>query len=345
MKTAPRLVLVVVALAPLAAGASERTHPRVLGAFQDVIREPVKCTVKVYCDGYSAALGAIVRPDGHIVTKASELKGKVQCELALKPGKLDATIVATDKETDLAVLKIDAQDLPAIAWSDSAPPVGSWLVTPGLERTKPVSIGVLSVAARKITAPHGALGIQLDVADDVARVASVMESSPAEKAGLKDGDIIRKINGKEITGRQNAQETIRSYQPGDTIELVVERDGMEEKLQATLGSLSILMNGQRAEFQNALGGPLSERRAGFPQAIQHDTVLRPAECGGPLVDLDGKAVGLNIARAGRVESYALPASLVRETVERLLQPPLAGAPGDDKLVGKTGQTDSEKKVH
>jgi serine protease Do len=58
---------------------------------------------------------------------------------------------------------------------------------------------------------------------------------------------------------------------------------------------------------NRMGGPLSERRNGFPTILQHDAVLRPSDCGGPLVDLDGKVIGINIARAGRTESYAAPA--------------------------------------
>ena len=41
------------------------------------------------------------------------------------------------------------------------------------------------------------------------------------------------------------------------------------------------------------------------------------DCGGPLVDLDGAAVGLNIARAGRTESYALPADVVIAAVKTL----------------------------
>ena len=57
--------------------------------------------------------------------------------------------------------------------------------------------------------------------------------------------------------------------------------------------------------------------AGDEQAIQHDTVLQPWLCGGPLVDLDGKAIGLNIARAGRVATYALPASLVKRIYNEL----------------------------
>ena len=42
----------------------------------------------------------------------------------------------------------------------------------------------------------------------------------------------------------------------------------------------------------------------------------PNECGGPLVSLDGKVVGINIARGGRVDSYAMPAA---ETFEVFLQ--------------------------
>jgi DNA repair exonuclease SbcCD ATPase subunit len=46
--------------------------------------------------------------------------------------------------------------------------------------------------------------------------------------------------------------------------------------------------------------------------------LAPEECGGPLVDLDGRVVGINISRAGRVNSYALPVSLVQNVYQRLL---------------------------
>ena len=63
---------------------------------------------------------------------------------------------------------------------------------------------------------------------------------------------------------------------------------------------------------------MSQRAEGFEQVIEHDTVLQPWLCGGPLVDLDGKAIGLNIARAGRVSTYALPASLVKRIVKKLV---------------------------
>ena len=51
---------------------------------------------------------------------------------------------------------------------------------------------------------------------------------------------------------------------------------------------------------------VSERRAGFPAVLQHDGIVGPHECGSPLVDLNGRVIGLNIARAARSETYAIP---------------------------------------
>jgi serine protease Do len=46
--------------------------------------------------------------------------------------------------------------------------------------------------------------------------------------------------------------------------------------------------------------------------------LQAAQCGGPVVDLDGRAIGLNIARADRTASYAIPSATVRKLVAELL---------------------------
>ena len=60
-----------------------------------------------------------------------------------------------------------------------------------------------------------------------------------------------------------------------------------------------------------LGGNVRFKRSSdFVSVFQHDTVIRPVDCGGPIVDLSGKVIGINIVR-GRVwtETYALPAGL------------------------------------
>ncbi|QDU31623.1 Putative serine protease HtrA [Anatilimnocola aggregata] len=307
----------LLALAPVSLRATERSHSKVLAAFRDVVKDPAQSTVRVFADGRKAALGAVVDSQGFVITKASELKGKLECQL-LDGRRVTADLVGKDTTVDLALLKINAGKLHTIAWSDNIDAsVGSWLITPGLE-LDPVAIGVVSVGARKIAAPSGALGVQLDQKDDVARIEKIMPDSAALRAGMEAGDIVLKVNTKDIKGRQNLIETVRGYMPGERIELVVKRGDKEMSITVTLGNLATLFHGgERAEFQNNLGGPLSERRAGFTLAIQHDTVLRPADCGGPIVDLDGKCLGINIARAGRVESYALPASLVREVIGKL----------------------------
>lgn len=326
-----RCALLFLAVGGFCHSASGQPDPRrrflpksLFDSFKEVVRKPVKCTVQVYSDGYRAALGAIVREDGHIVTKASELKGKIEVQLAEESEKRSATIVAKDPTTDLAVLKIEAEDLPVVPWAMGDPPrVGSWLATTGWSNDVPISIGVVSVAARKISPPQAALGIQLD--EGAPRIMAVIPGMAAAKAGLREGDIIRKIDDTSITGREHLQDTIRAHMPGDKATIVYERDGQSQTMEITLGSMSDFGRDERSEFQNSLGGALSERRTGFPLAIQHDSVLRPADCGGPVVDVDGNVVGLNIARAGRVESYALPASLVRETVDKLLKMELTSA--------------------
>ncbi len=67
-----------------------------------------------------------------------------------------------------------------------------------------------------------------------------------------------------------------------------------------------------------MGSELSKRRDGFPVILQHDSVVKPADCGGPLVDLEGHVIGLNIARAGRVESHAVPSETIRPLLEDLM---------------------------
>lgn len=333
-------VLLIVALVPFSASGQDqrRTIPRqILVAFREVMKEPAKSTVQVYCDGERAALGAIVRPDGYIATKASEITtksgdpwGKIECQLSSETKKREARLIGRDKATDLAILKIDAKDLPVAPWSsDESPGVGSWLITPGLSQD-PLSIGVVSVAARKLP-PNGALGIGLANNERMALVTEIRAGLAAEQAGLKDGDIIRKFDGEEIKNSEQLRKAIRWRYPGDKITIVYERDGKQHSTEATLSAMIDLGRDERSEFQNSLGGKLSDRRTGFPLAIQHDSVLRPIDCGGPVVDVDGKVIGLNIARAGRVESYALPSSLVRETVDKLLKMELTSTSGNEQL--------------
>lgn len=299
----------------LSARTPERNTYKVKNAFRDVVHDSIRATVRVLSSGRRVALGAIVGADGYIVTKASELKQDLEVQL-FDGRRLKAEVVGSREGCDLALLKIDAKDLTTVQWEDSdPPPVGSWLATTGLE-TIPISVGVVSVAPRKIERRIPVLGIILEDSEKGPQVYRVVPDSNAAKAGMQKNDIITQLNGDPVKSRDTLIQSIREHRPGDKVRLKILRGKQELTVDAELGELAQLTHG-REFFQFGLGGQLSKRRAGFPLALQHDTVLQPNQCGGPLVDLDGKAVGINIARASRVESYALPASVVKPLVDEL----------------------------
>ncbi len=65
--------------------------------------------------------GVIISPDGYIVTNNHVVDGAMQMRVTLNDRRvLTAKLVGVDKLTDLAVVKVDAHDLPSVAWGDSA---------------------------------------------------------------------------------------------------------------------------------------------------------------------------------------------------------------------------------
>ena len=141
--------------------------------------------------------------------------------------------------------------------------------------------------------------------NDEPVVVDAIEESAAAEAGVRAADRIVSVEGKKTPTGDELKKVVSSYNPGDTVALIVQRGDETLTIRVTLQGSIPGFEG-RSEFQNNLGGRLSVRRFGFPIALQHDTVLRPTDCGGPVVDLDGRVVGFNIARAGRTESYAIP---------------------------------------
>lgn len=67
------------------------------------------------------------------------------------------------------------------------------------------------------------------------KVTKVGRESPAEKAGLKEGDVILKLNGKPLTTREELQEMIKEMAPGDKMALDLLKGGKAETLEMKLG--------------------------------------------------------------------------------------------------------------
>ena len=295
-------------------GDEGKNHTMVKAPFREVVADASRGTVQVLCDDKPVALGTVVSADGHILTKASELSGRIVCKLA-GDKTYEARLLGIHEDTDLALLKIDAKNLVPVRWArDGSPAIGSFLATAG-RGGEPLAIGVVSVGPRTIAAPSGVLGIAVGQADEGPRVEQVLEGTSAARAGLQANDVIVQINDRVVTTREALIDMVGGFRPGDRVHLKVRRGEEELDISTTLGNR---MTGSRRDFQNQLGGELSQRRGGFTKAIQHDTVLRPRECGGPLVDLDGRVVGVNIARAERVASYAIPTSVVLDVLDELM---------------------------
>lgn len=312
-----------------------KDSPKIKAAFRKVVDQARRSVVEIECidkdkngekdKKKTVVLGTIVGPDGWILTKASELKGQIVCKLRGK-GQHLARIVGVNEENDLAMLKIDADDLPSAVWStgpsDSVTP-GQWVVAAGADED-PLAVGVVSVVRRPIPRSRGMLGVVLSDKHKEARIEEVMRESPADKAGLKVDDVVIQVDGKAIDSREKLIDTIGSYNPGVTVKITIRRketDSEKAKEQDKERHKEIVvtatLQGRQAPFQDRMSQSLSSRCDGFPAAVQHDTVLRPDQCGGPLVGLDGKVLGINIARAGRVVSYAIPSDIVTKLINDL----------------------------
>jgi membrane-associated protease RseP (regulator of RpoE activity) len=67
------------------------------------------------------------------------------------------------------------------------------------------------------------------------RLQGVRQGSPAEKAGLRRGDVIVSFDGAEVANLEEFAAVLFRAAPGSRVEIVVERDGARVPLQATLG--------------------------------------------------------------------------------------------------------------
>ncbi len=72
--------------------------------------------------------------------------------------------------------------------------------------------------------------------EEGAVIARIEAGTPAEQAGLQQGDVVVAIDGEVVTGSGDLTGGIRGYRPGDTVTLDVVRDGDVRQVQVTLGT-------------------------------------------------------------------------------------------------------------
>ena len=298
----------------------------ILAAFAPVVAEVRRSVVEVRLNNERVAFGTIVHADGLILTKASEIvddEGRLLNVKLPDGASRPAKRVGVDSPRDLALLKVDAAGLVPISFDGDAPlTLGQWAVVPGPDED-PVAIGVLSAAARRVNGVR--LGVALGDTDEGAMIGGVMDGMGAAEAGLKPGDVFVTIDDHPVTEAVEVIELLQSYTAGDVIQVVVRRGEQELRFEVDL-RLREIDERSRNDRMNTMGNEISRRRDGFDSVLQHDATLDPDQCGGPLVDLNGRCIGVNIARAGRIEAYTLPVSEVRKALKAL------GVVGEEGMV-------------
>ncbi|HEX8558996.1 MAG TPA: DegQ family serine endoprotease [Pyrinomonadaceae bacterium] len=284
--------------------------------------------------------GVVISPDGYIVTNHHVVDGAEEITVEFADRRaLPAKLVGNDPPSDLAVLKVEAKDLPVLTLGDSdrvrvgdvvlavGNPLGvGQTVTAGIISAKgrrtglsdgsfedflqtdaPINQGnsggalvntsgelvginsqifsptggnigigfaIPSNMTRSVTEQlirggrvrRGQLGVVVQqVTEDIAQslgmkeargviVGSVQRGSAAERAGLRQGDVITAFNGTAVNDANELRNIVAATQPGTETTLDLLRDGREQQVRVTLGELAASADAGREQGGGGGGG-------------------------------------------------------------------------------------------
>ncbi len=291
-------------------------------------------------DSNSLGSGFIVSDDGYILTNNHVVQGADEIIVRLNDRReLEAVLIGADPSSDLAVLKVDADDLPTVELGNSDKlDVGEWVVAIGspFGFDYSVTAGIVSAKGRSLpnenyvpfiqtdvainpgnsggplfnldgqvvginsqiyTRSGGFMGVSfaipINVAMDVAEqlkskgkvsrgwlgvviqevnkdlaesfgldraagalVVQVVDGSPAENSGLVSGDIIVKVNGKDVQLSSDLPHLIGRLRAGDTAKLSVVRAGKRKTIDVEIGALP-----ESDDIQLSSNTPPAERKS------------------------------------------------------------------------------------
>lgn len=299
----------------------EGVHVR--ASFADLTEVFQASSAVLYDDWQPSEYGVIVSEDGQILVKASELEAMEEGKTSVMIGKKkyrSLEVLATDPKWDLALIKVDAQDLVPVVWSLQVPDRGTIVLSNSATSRfqRRAQMGVISATARPVGSEGLAvLGVAMSGAEEkVIRISDVVPESGADKAGLKEKDLIESVNGEQVATAEEIMAILKKKSPGEVVTLSIVRGEEKQEIEVELGERQNVFEEELTRNDN-MSGEFSKRRTNFPMVLQHDTSLAERTTGGPLLTLDGKCVGMNIAFASREASYAIPAAELQQVLAEL----------------------------
>jgi S1-C subfamily serine protease len=179
--------------------------------------------------GPSVTIGVISAIRRNIPSERGVLENMIQTDAAINPGNSGGPLIDSDGN----IIGINNAIIPFAHGIGFAIPiniakdVANELITHG-RVTRPW-LGILGIDVNPTLASYYQLA-----SDEGALIVQINEASPADKAGLKPGDIIIEIEGKRMKGMEDVRHTIWTRKAGEDITLKIFR-----KHQRILGSLKL----------------------------------------------------------------------------------------------------------
>jgi len=269
-------------------------------------------------------LGTVVSADGLIMAKESETRDRIT-HVRLADGRvLPTELLARNFPTDLALFSVEADGLPHLGEDDAAdaPSAGHFLVSPLPDGESCLGLlakpALVREGADKVEPPR--LVVKVTPVSGGLQIDAVTPEAARSTLGLEIGDVVVQVGEVTDLDQKSLREALRRVinrrQP---VKATLFRDGrrMETKLGLFKKPPPRAVRNVTRGFVDWMAGPISIRHKNLDGTFRHDSVLSPNECGGPLFDLDGNWIGLNVSRAGRDRTLAWDAETVLETLEFL----------------------------
>jgi S1-C subfamily serine protease len=187
--------------------------------------------------GVVSGLGRQIRAADASQTSSEQLNNLIQTDAAINPGNSGGPLVNSGGQVigvNTAV-RTDAQGIGFSIPIDVAKPIMQQALD-GVELARPW-IGVYYVPITPALQEQEDLPVDYGALITTQNGSAIFPDSPAEAAGLQDGDIIVAIDGEQIDPGTDLSTLIVEHAPGDTVTLRILRDNSTSEVDVTLGEL------------------------------------------------------------------------------------------------------------
>jgi serine protease Do len=290
-------------------------------------------------EGRSSGSGVIISADGYIVTNNHVIENSTRIDISLEDNtRYSARVVGTDPTTDLALLKIEASDLPFVRFGDSDKTrVGEWVLAVGnpFDLTSTVTAGIISAKARNI-------GILRDLENNL-QIESFLQTDAVVNPGNSGGALVN-LAGELIginTAIASRTGTFNGYAfavPSSIVKKVM--DDLLEFGTVQRGLLGVQIRDVSPELEEFLGEKLDVARGVYVADVNEGSGGEEAglKKGDIIVGVDGTDT-YNVAKLQEMVARKRPGDKVdvkylRKGKEFSATATLKNISGDTKIIRK-----------